>query len=681
MTAGPVSVRALVGGVPTDVPVTAVLGAGLPAVGVDLTSDVEKASPGNPIGDKLAETVSITDLRFRKTAPELTWNGAIQRASAAAQNVRIPTGIFDVDEVQLTGGVFYDCQGRGAVLRRVANATGRYAVKAAAIASFALVNLTIDANADNQTRGGTALYVSGCSDFSLGGLRLRGHHSIDGGNLGVGLHIADCVDSALGTESRIDDVTVRGVGGATPRTLTGILVERSSNLAFSGITSTLHRYADIALDNQRLPFVGATETLISFTDIVTHGAGIGLSMLGNISFNGPNGGLFSQDSYVHAKVLINGLRASGHPFHGLSVQADGVAIGNLAIFDCGTGAAYGAVNISSRRFSICGGVLSGNTGQYGLDAGGSISGTISGLTITNNGWINPSSGKKQGIGLNLGATINLTVTGCTLDSNGGAGGGAEILASAFDGANDFNWFPWRGRGLVVKGNTIVLGHANMVGVQVVNGFLGAIVKDNTFVNDVGAVEVIAFGSPGALRVYENDVINNTSFKRTVASAATVVLPDIGNSILITGTASISNIKTRSQSVYAGKVCGAEPTAAIQFSSNPTSSLAEVRPVINATRDLIGAYASPGPATYSSPPACSFTDGTNTVSITVLLGGTNADNADEREVTLKFANAAHVVPGGNIYLSNGVEFTALSFGTSSLKLRSEFGNWYEVSRSL
>jgi hypothetical protein len=292
--------------------------------------------------------------------------------------------------------------------------------------------------------------------------------------------------------------------------------------------------------------------------------------------------------------------------------------------------------------------------------------------------------------LNLGATISVHVSNNVLRNNGGAGGGAEILASALDGSNAANWLGWRGQNLSIVYNKISIAHAAMVPIQATNGWEGLLIEHNEITNDYLTPSIVSYGTSGSLlRTYHNRISVSRSFKAgDVASSTTLVIPDQGNVVGVSGVATIQSILSRSTDTYKSKVCVVVPRSFPTFSSNPSLSFnggqlnsgspATGVVVYDANRTLIGVYITYG-GDYAVAPSCVITDGNTTVIADVYLG---VDNSDERIITLSFRNAAVVSSGvGNIYLSGGGSFNASQLGTSSLTLRGEFANWYEVSRSV
>lgn len=534
----------------------------------------------------------------------------------------------------------------------------------------------LDGNLANNTVGADNIrVVASCYN-----IRLQNNECVNAkynAGLGNGIGFYDNADAAQETNSYITGNRTTLNGGV------GILVERCNAIKIVNNYGGSNTFAGIKLQDPTLPVAGSpvTNHIVIEGNIYTS-SGVGISIYGNRS--GVSGGndIITQLNYIHRGITVSNNVCYSNAYYGLAIQGIGItATGNVARAN-GSNTSNGGV-----LFNCANSTFSGNTVVdnyfYGIDAGFSSFCDITGNTVYSNG-----KSVLQGVGINAGATNAVSICENRIGDNGGNSGGSyQILASGVDGASATNWGTFVGYDLTINNNVISLSDANMTAIKAVNNFAGVSVCNNTIHNRFNGT-IFQIYLPGASTTMSNNRVLNSSGAWEVAatSAGTMVLPDYGEVVRVTGTATVNYIYTTAFNYGRDKVCTVVMSAAGSgYTSQPTVSLvggggttATGNAALGADGKIYGVYITGYGAGYT--PGASFAVGFSGgggagAAATAYVG---CDNATDRVVILRFDGAAIIKNGtGNIYLGGG-DFTGST--TKTLTLRSVSGNWIEVSRA-
>lgn len=535
-----------------------------------------------------------------------------------------------------------------AILKRKNNATQSSMIKCDSINNFIISGVKLDGNKANQTV------------------------------IGHGIYVVDTTDSANFTFSFIENNNLIDHNGH------GILIERSSSIRIIGNTAANNTYNGITVQDPQQPVPSsATSKHIIVSENETSNCAVGIQILGTTAGSTALGEILSQSNYVNGFFVVNNNSCHDNALIGLCCQGTGFSVTGNVLERNGNGTSYGGALFNCGYSSFTGNTVVNNY-YYGVDAGFACFSEISGNVIYSNGKV-----IGQAIGLNLGATNCVAVIGNKIGDNGGTSGGSyQILASGIDGSLAA-WAPFTGFDLNIRANDIEINGANpyYVGIQVTNGFSGVNITENTFYNRTNGTVMRVLLPGDSTCVERNKVLDSaSSWQCSAASAGFTVIPDYGEVIEITGTDTINSLFTTTQLYGRDKVCTVVMTNnGSGYTSAPTVSLvggggtnATGTPALAANGRIYGVYITDYGSGYT--PGATFSVGFSGgggagAAATAYVG---CDNAVDRVVVLKFTGAAVVKHNvGNIYL-NGTDFTGSS--TASLTLRSDNGNWYEVSRS-
>jgi hypothetical protein len=164
----------------------------------------------------------------------------------------------------------------------------------------------------------------------------------------------------------------------------------------------------------------------------------------------------------------------------------------------------------------------------------------------------------------------------------------------------------------------------------------------------------------------------------------MVIPDVGEDFLVSGTATVNNIYTTSQNTWLGKVRYIAMTAAgsgynpasppsVSFSGGGGTGAAGTALVAN-NGTIIGVQITNAGSGYTSAPTVTFGSGAATA-----VARVGCINQNGRVIRLMLQGASTIKNGtGNLGLSGG-DFVG-STGAEIVTLRGSYGNWYLVSRS-
>jgi hypothetical protein len=632
--------------------------------------------------NKAADILCYNDFLPSGTITNHTTYLANAMAAAAATNhtLYIPAGTYPVDNLIIPSTVNLVGDGMGkTVIQRIASAADNNSV--ASITSSTgnhIMDITFDGNSSNQTNAAHTVVVTGSINIYFERCEFMNSKVVSGG-FGNGLLIT----GGTGTTSvygftKVNHCRFHNNGNLDLQLNTTWYYDISHNYFYGS-------NGGIAIENYVYPPVSDVQDygIIAYNQIYNQ-TGNGLWLMGYTLSGGTiTAPVFGETTPPSRHVTIIGNVVNLCTSYGIAVQGANFSVVGNTVHNCGSTSGVGAGIL----FNTWASTLTGNTirdnANFGCDAGGSVDCSITGNQFQ---WNGTTAGIAGCVDLNLGAARSVIVTGNEIVQAGSLNMTA-IAAPGVDG-NGTTPFPTRGSRIVINDNFITLNsNAATVGIYVYRQMNEATVKNNVVngaqgLNQAYILECSNLNHSGNMDTYwygSGSVVPN------IASAATTLIPDTGESLYITGTTGITSIQTRSSNVYNGAVRDVQISnggSGYSYSSPPTvtfsggggSGAAATAQVDYAGSVVAVSFTSFGSG-YTSAPTVTFsapTSGT-TATGTVTIGCTNFEG---REISLMFQGACTVTPGSNLCLNGTFTSTA---NQSILKLRGAYGNWYEVSR--
>jgi hypothetical protein len=624
------------------------------------------------VESKLQDVVSVKD--FGAVGNGVADDtAAIQAAVNTGKQVVIPSGTYIVSTITLVNNVSLKGQGNPILKKKDASASTAV-LSANNISNFKVCGLHIDGNKANNTVGSDNIAITnGCYNFTVEKNTSYSAKYDPILGLGNGIFIDSNADATNKTASFVSSNT-------TYDNAVGIYVRKLFAITVNNNSGRDNTYGGIKFEDVTAPPLSGTTARIIVTGNNYTTSSVGIGFYGTKSGTTALGDIISQSTYTQHYSEISNNVLCGNSLYGLVVQALGVTCTGNIIQNNGNSTSNGGMLFNASN-SVCANNIIRDNSYYGIDAGFAFYSQIIGNIVANNG-----SGYGQAIGINAGASKGLFISGNKIHDNGGAlVGSYQILASGVDGAGGAtNWAPFTGNDLHIYNNDIVIGTANSTGLRILNGFAGVEVIGNSFTNRANGSVIEIYTATNQTKIDKNYVINSSgNYAQSAASAATMVIPDYGDIITVTGTATVNYIKTNTQNTMSGKVFLVSMTNnGTGYTSAPTvtftgggGSGASGTAAVAADGKVYGVYIDNFGSGYTSAPTITFSGGGG--SGATALAFINCDNSFDRVITLAFENAATINSGtGNIYLAS----TFVGSTIKTLVLRSSFGNWMEVARS-
>jgi hypothetical protein len=613
-------------------------------------------------------TALHADIRANTTATDVTTY--VQAALTAATGRRlvfnagtyIVTGVTGSNDIDIVG------DGKGqAILIRKTNTVGNESVLTFTSKSgFSISGLTINGNKASQVNASQACTIDACSDFTIEDCDFINAKLVSG--FGIGLAVVNC--NTANRMAKINGCTITGNDAQ------GLLIKNSLGLSVTGNLVTGNGLDGISLADYTFPPPANAQTQVIISGNHCHANGnSGITAAGYFTggvlgapIYGPNG--------ASSFILIEGNICGTNTYYGIAWQgAYGAVEGNTCYSNGGLG--FGSGILFNGLAASCDGNSVYNNEIWGIDAGGSYHSTVSDNACFANGEV----------GINMGASVDCICSGNQVVVVGSdADGGITMAGIDGDGTTPF---PTVGSGTVISGNKIVLnGNAGTRGITVTRDYRNAVVKDNTVsgataANQAYIFEVDRITSSGNVDAYLFDVAGQQL--AGVASAAPMIIPDHIEVATVSGTTNITDIRTYSQNVYAGKVrdvrisaqgTGYSPSSlpTIGFSGGGGTGAAATAEVDNGGR-VVGVIMTNNGSGYTSAPTVSITGGGGSGAAGTALVGCN--NANGRKLQFLFQGALTVNDGGNLALAGNLTTTA---NGATLSLLGAYGSYYETGRT-
>lgn len=537
--------------------------------------------------------------------------------------------------------------------------------------NFSLSGFTLDGNKASQSNAANNLTVSGCKKYKIA-IESNNAKAVSGG-FGDGIVLIDGTN-----DSAVDKSSVEGCHGSGNDS-NGLSVNKEWYLNILNNKFNSNGSQGIFVANYVFPPVENSQNSLTINNNHCHFNANGIYVLGYYTGGSAVAPHYGSSTPQSRYVEIAGNHCDFNDLYGVVYQGDAGTISGNHCSRNGDLEAFGAgylLNCSNVSFK-------GNTGRdngfYGVDAGGSTN-----LIIAENNFI--SNGVTSGFGctdINIGACRTTQVIGNTITQSGSVASTAISCAGIDgDGSTPFNQVASEN---FINGNVITLNsNANSIGVYAYRNSGILYVRGNH----------VKYPSSAKAYVLESTQVVQSDNKETadfsggttsqqIASAATLVIPDQGDSFLISGTTNITSIRTYSSNIYDGKVrdvrmtnngTGYTSAPTVGFSGGGGTGAAATAELSN-NGTIIGVSMTNNGSGYTSAPTVSFTGGGGSAAAGTALVGCN--NFGGRVIRLHFLATLTVTDGSNLFLAGNLSAVA---GTI-LTLRGEFGNWYEVSRSV
>lgn len=628
---------------------------------------------------KNAETVSVTDFMdlSSRVAGTTDDSAAFVAAMAASRHVRVPAGEY-LASFAMPSDVHLQGDGISKTVIRSANTATTKQVTLTSVAGVIISDLSLDGQATAQisTYEGL-LHALTCTD-----IHIRNVETINSGNAGI--VAVNCDNITAGVKSTLTGCRVKNnywegiimLGSNSGWDITGNLVRSNVH---HGVVFKPYTY----------PFTAGECRSINFSNnIVDSNTGHGVF----------NAGQWSPTMTGDGDITVSYMRYTSlnNQFMRNSLLNNNIVRNNTATGMI-LGGAYNTVNnnvchgnglaASSGGFAgivlcgygmTCNGNDTQNNRTYGIDAGGAQSSVIKGNSITYN-----SVDESFCIGLNVGASANCIAEGNTVAYNGtNVATCYQVVVSGIDG-DGVAAFPVIGTVSTVIGNTII-GQALNIGIRVHNSAAFIRVLNNMFSgftqNNFIQVRCSQNGI-GPTLVQGNQLDSIMSNGPTVASAATLVIPDGSDFIYVTGTTSITSIQSYSQNSVGSGVTGLVMTnqgTGYDPNSKPTITLpggsgAVVNAEVGRDGKVIGMTVSTNGSGYTSGATVTISaPASGTTATGYLIAG--ALNNAGRTITLFFESACTVnVSGMNSAFSASSGSTLVLRGAGN-------GTWMKISQA-
>jgi len=621
---------------------------------------------------KLRESVSVKD--FGAVGDGVADDTlAIQAACNTANDVFFPAGTYLVSELDIPSDTcLYGVKNKKSIIKRKNNGATNAFITVVNKSNVSFKYLQIDGNKANQTNAAHNIAIVGSEQIVVEHCLIKNAKIISGG-YGAGIAFSDGTNDTEVEQSRVAFNTIENCDGA------GIYINKDSYISINDNLFKSNTDGIVTI-NFVFPPVQFVQNYFTITNNrCLFNTNVGIRFVG--FYTGGTSGAPIQgplEPPQRGVVIANNICKSNGQY-GIAYQGFGAAITGNHVEDNGTTGEDGGILVNAWGASVVGNVVYNNS-FFGIDAGGCLSTLVNSNIVSYQG----NTSGLGSIGINIGGTIDCQVVGNILENNGGSSATA-IYASGWEFGGG-TYFDQLGAHLLIANNQIKSTASGSFGIYVNNGFNSVTLVGNQVRNSGANNAYILRGGSNEFQVSANNNIDwtNGSLLPSVASASTLVIPDVGDDFAVTGTTGITKILTNSASVFDGKVrfvqitnngTGYDPASppSVTFSAPPSGTTATGTALVSNSGKVIGVEITNAGSGYTSAPTVTF--GSGSAAGTARIG---CDNFTGRLITLRFTGGALTVTQGNNLIIDG-NFTSGAGGTSILTLRGAFNNWYEISR--
>jgi hypothetical protein len=626
-------------------------------------------APGTLLYNRIHDFISIKD------GSGVTGDGTVNETTAintmlalsSGNVVYFPAGVYLMDVLTIPSNIKLIGEGKGrTIIRRSPNALASTFVDCSGH-DIEIEGITFDGNKANNSSTCYGI-VFDTGHYAVNIRRCRATNFNNGG-----FNFTGDTNAINNTTSSITECESDNNGGP------GVNISKVSSV--NVLFNYLHdNTADgIAVSNFVFPPVNFSQVGLRINgNNCRNNGGSGIAMLG-FTIGGNASAPIYGPSLANSYINCDGNYVRGNKVHGIIIQCEGFTCNsNLAI---GNGdpsspiaSAFAGIECSAHAGTVANNYVTGNSG-YGIDLGAASSVSCHDNLIFSNA-------KGGGfIGLNVGAVTQSNIHDNIIYDNGSTANGVQIMLTGIDGDGNT---PFESIGSLneVHHNRIQVS-GSQIGIHVQRQESTYVVKDNQFEGG-NPMFWIVNRSQMPCRIHGN--VGSGSYNGySVASASpSLVVPDGLDEFVVTGNTSFSNVLTKSQNDYVGKVLdvamsnngtGYTSKPTVSFSGGGGSGAAATAELSNSGR-IIGVNMTNNGSGYTSAPTVSFSGGGGSSAAGAAIVG--CANSDGREITLQFTGTLTVSSGSNLNIRGGSYNVTPG---SILKLRCNFGGiWYEVSRN-
>lgn len=590
---------------------------------------------------------------------------AITAAATAGRVLTLPAGTILVDTISIPSNSHIIGQGvLKTIIKRKNNAATNNFITYTNALYTAFEFIAVDGNKANQTVAAHNISLVGCRDNLFNNV-FSYSAKVVGSSYGCGFAIQDGANDTSGTITRIINCNI------TSNDLDGIHISKEWLIQIKNCRILSNGGSGIAVINYEFPPVSYVHNYMTITENHCSANGsAGIRFVGFYTGGIAGKPIYGPTSPPQLGCIISNNTCYLNSGYGIAFQGAWSTITGNVCSKNGTTTADAGILCNSWNVTVSGNTCYDNA-YYGIDAGGSTACVFTGNTISYNG-VTKGSGS---VGLNLGACQSCTVSNNIFEGNTGT----QISCSGYDG-DGTTLFEWRGAGVKINDNLMYLG-ASQNGILVSRSHAGNILLTNNLINNgSGSSGVVLETDLTAIVRQSGNVDNVAGTIPSIPSAATLVVPDVGEQFIVTGTTGITNIYTTSQNNNDGKIANIIVTSGgsgyvtapnVSFTGGGGSNAAATAYLGN-SGVVAGVIVTNKGSGYSSAPTVNFSTGA-----AIATASLGISNFAGRVITLLFTGTLTVTDGGNLRLAGNLNAVA----NTTLTLRGYAGTWVEVSRSI
>ena len=590
---------------------------------------------------------------------------AITAAASAGRVLTLPAGTIIIDTLTIPSGSRIIGQGvNKTILKRKASASTTNFILYSTALYTTMEFLSVDGNKANQTVAAHNIALTGSRDNFFNNIFSYGAKG-SGGTYGCGIAIQDGANDTSGTITRITNCNIYS------NDTDGIYINKDWLVQVSGCRILSNGGSGVSVINNVYPPVQYVQNYITITkNYCAANAVAGIRFVGFYTGGTALKPVYGYTAPQQIGCIISDNICYLNTQYGIAFQGGWSTISGNVCTRNGTTTAHAGLLCNAWNTTVSGNTVY-DSSYFGIDGGGSSACVFTGNTISYNG---VTSGLGS-VGLNVGACTNCVISSNIFDSNTGT----QIVMYGLDG-DGTTLFEFVGSGNKISDNLMYI-NASQNGILVGRSYAGNLLLTNNLVNSNSGSSGFTLETNLSNVVRQSGNVDNVvGTIPTIASASSLIIPDVGEYFIVSGTTGITNMYTTSQNNNSGKIANITMTGGgsgyvtaptVSFSGGGGASAAGTAYLGN-SGVVAGVIMTNRGSGYTSAPTVAFSSGAATA--TANLG---ISNSAGREITLLFTGTLTVTDGGNLRLNGNLSAVA----NTTLTLRSYNDTWVEVSRSV
>jgi len=541
------------------------------------------------------------------TVVSAAFQTAINAAAAAAETA-IWTGTCVVSNISIPSNLtlYGSGQTTAKLLRPPSDATSNPVLSASSATGFQLGDFTVDGNSGNETNASDDIFITASGQFIIRNVTVK--NAKLSGTDGEGIHIIDTTDGVNNTASLLNNVT--GIGNGMDTIGLAYSAATVNNLTIDG----LYSHGGVGVFVSYTPGTKHTIQNLKLTNFTVDCAGanvIGVELAGYVQSIVGGQSLFSYLYNAVWKSSISNGTIENCGGYGLLAQIEDSSVVGVHTINSGFTSPWAGILLAGYQLTATSNTVDW-VGTYGIEAGGCVQCTISNNVVFGT-TANPPA---TSFGIHVGGAIDTIVSDNEI-APANSSNSFGIQGAAYDGADTTHGFDWQGGGLTIANNRIsCINSGACVGIQL---SMSATLSNN---NVLTATRSLAYELYSAAISFsgKNTIGLAAGISDSVASAATMQIPDDSQSVFVTGTTTVNNILTYSQAAVGDGVAGFNMTAGGSgYTSAPTATFTggscTIAPVAQMFIDAAGVVTGGQMSTFgtctSTPTGMSFSGGGGT----------------------------------------------------------------------